>query len=96
LKLYEGLHITVQYRGTRDEYQALPEQWVKMAKDRPDDPLALLLAGEALKNKDTPEAIRLLEAAKAKAPNFPWPAMQLALPLQGWKARRPDQVKGKH
>jgi thiol-disulfide isomerase/thioredoxin len=77
LQPYESLS-----NGTReyapDEYEAFRDQWVKMAKDHPDDPLALLLAGEAQNGRDTPEAIRLLEAAKAKAPDFPWPSLQLA------------------
>ncbi len=61
-----------------DEYPALRDRWVKMAKDHPDDPLALLLAISALWDKDTPQLIRLLEAARTKAPTFPWPARQLA------------------
>jgi thiol-disulfide isomerase/thioredoxin len=77
LRPYESLGSGVREYAP-DEYEALRDRWVKMAKDHPDDPLALLLAGEALSGKDTPEAIRLLEAAKAKAPNFAWPSLQLA------------------
>jgi len=61
-----------------DEYQSLRDRWVKMAQDSPDDPLALLLAGEALWSKNTAESIRLFEASKAMAPNFPWPERELA------------------
>jgi thiol-disulfide isomerase/thioredoxin len=53
------------------------ERYVKAAADRPDDPLALALAGFALFRVNTPEAIRLLEAALAKA-DFPWPHLDLA------------------
>jgi len=61
-----------------DEYPAVRDRWVQAAKDHPDDPLALLIAGKALIGRDTPEAIRLLEAAKTKAPSFPWPDLYLA------------------
>lgn len=81
------------WNATKEEAQALRDQWMKRAKENPDDALALLLAGEVLKGKDTPEAIRLMEAAKAKAPSFPWPAMQLAqLYRQGKYA---DPIKSK-
>jgi thiol-disulfide isomerase/thioredoxin len=76
-----------------DEYPAFRERWIKSSKDNPNDPLALLLGGEVLVGKDTPEAIRLWEAAKAKAPSFPWPALKLA----GFYAdgKRADPVKMK-
>ena len=74
---YESLRNRTR-QETPDDYPALRNQWVKMAKDNPDDPLALLLAGEALVGHNTPEAIRLLEAAQAKAPGFPWPSLRLA------------------
>lgn len=61
-----------------DEYAVLRTHLVQQAKDHPDDPLALALAGRVLIGKDTPEGIRLLEAAKAKAPAFPLPALSLA------------------
>jgi thiol-disulfide isomerase/thioredoxin len=66
----------------QDSYQgdaALRERWMNNAKENPDDALALLLAGKALVGKGTPEAIRLMEAAKAKAPEFPWPARELSI-----------------
>ena len=61
-----------------DQFWSLRERLVKMAKENPDDPLALLLAGLVLRGKDTPESIRLLESAKSKAPNFAWPTKELA------------------
>jgi thiol-disulfide isomerase/thioredoxin len=59
-----------------DSFPALRDRLVKMAHDHPDDPLALMLAGWVLRGKNTPESIRLLEAAKR--PNFPWAAKELA------------------
>lgn len=58
--------------------EQLRARWVNNAKEHPDDPLALLLAGKILMGKDTPEAVRLLEASSAKAPQYPWPAHELA------------------
>jgi thiol-disulfide isomerase/thioredoxin len=89
----EMLKDDVGWTGTKEENEALRDQWVKRAKENPGDPLALLLAGEVLKGKDTPEAIRLMEAAKAKAPGFPWPAMQLAQLYRNGKYA--DPVKSK-
>ena len=60
------------------QYPALQERFRKQAAQNPDDPLALYAAGVALFGTDTPESLRLLEAAKAKAPQFPWPALALA------------------
>ena len=61
-----------------EEYAAIRGRWIQMAKDHPDDPRALLLAAKAHRERETPEAIRLLEAARTKAPDFPWPALDLA------------------
>jgi thiol-disulfide isomerase/thioredoxin len=61
-----------------DEYEKLRNDWIRMGKEHPEDPLALLLASDALNGVDTPERIRLLQAARAKAPEFPWPALDLA------------------
>ena len=75
---------------------ALPElrdRFVKMARDDPNDPLALLLAGSVLRGKDTPESVRLLEAAKAKAPNFPWPFKELANDYFSGKIADQNKVK---
>lgn len=93
LEPYETLRWDVAMGGTHEEYQAFLDQWVKMAKDHPDDPLALLLAGKALQGKNSPEAIRLLEEARTKAPEYPWPARELA-----WfytNGKRADPVKAK-
>ncbi len=77
LEPYQTL-VNKMRRDAPDELPELRNRLVKMAKDDPDDPLALLLAGSVLRGKDTPESVRLLEAAKAKAPNFPWPSLELA------------------
>ncbi|HEY3740956.1 MAG TPA: hypothetical protein VGL53_13980 [Bryobacteraceae bacterium] len=49
-----------------------------MAAQHPDDALALALAAKALFETDTPESIRLAQVARAKAPDFPYPALLLA------------------
>jgi thiol-disulfide isomerase/thioredoxin len=74
------------FRKTRDG-------WVQAAKDHPDDPFALLVAGMALIDVNTPEAIRLLESAKAKAPGFAWPDLYLATIYASGK--RADPAKNK-
>jgi thiol-disulfide isomerase/thioredoxin len=90
---YEILNAWMYPGATHEETLAFQDRLLKMAKDNPDDPLALLLGGEVLVRKDTPEAIRMFEAAKAKAPNFPWPARQLAqLYMHG---KRADPIKEK-
>lgn len=61
-----------------DLYPAVQARYRDQAAQKSDDPLALYLAGYTLTGTDTPEAIRLLEAARAKAPDFAWPALQLA------------------
>ena len=61
-----------------EQFTDLRERFVKMAKENPDDPLALLLAGFVLERNNTPESIRLLESAQSKAPEFPLPAKELA------------------
>jgi thiol-disulfide isomerase/thioredoxin len=78
---YRGL---IEYTRRMQEYldpnpmSALQERFRKQAALHPDDPLALYVAGVALFGTDTPESLRLLEASKAKAPQFPWPALALA------------------
>jgi thiol-disulfide isomerase/thioredoxin len=59
-------------------FAAVQEKYREQAKEHPDDPLMLYLAGNVLTGTDTPEAIRLLNAAKAKAPQFVWPDLDLA------------------
>lgn len=61
-----------------DQLPKLQSDWVRMEQKNPDDPLALLLAAEALDGKDTPESIRLLKAARSRAPQFAWLARNLA------------------
>lgn len=56
----------------------LQHHYGEMAAAHPDDALALVLAANALFEADTPESIRLAEAARAKAPNFSYPALMLA------------------
>ncbi|MFT4113022.1 redoxin domain-containing protein [Silvibacterium sp.] len=69
----------------REEEALHPGSWAafqanyrQQAKDHPNDPLVLYLAAVALNGTDTPESIRLLNAAKAQAPQFVWPDLQLA------------------
>lgn len=94
--LYEQEMYLAQYSRKDDakaEFEALRDRWVKNAQEHPDDALALLLAGKILVNKDTPEAIRLLEMAKAKAPDFPWPAHELTTVY--WRGKYGDDAKMK-
>ena len=51
------------------EYQALHDR-------RPDDGYISYLYGTTLLGRDTPQAIKLFNAALGKAPNFPWPHLQ--------------------
>lgn len=64
-----------------------------MGKEHPDDPLALLLASKALGGVDTPESIRLLQAARAKAPEFSWAALNLAGIYADGKRADPAKAK---
>lgn len=73
---YRRLISFVQYET--DDYPALQAHYREQAAQHPDDPLALYLAGTALFRTDTPESIRLLEAAQAKSPDFVWTKLQLA------------------
>jgi len=77
LEPYRRLIDFVHY-SEADRYPALQALYKEQAAQKPDDPLALFLAGYVLNGTDTPEAIRLLEAANTKAPEFAWPALQLA------------------
>lgn len=77
LEPYRRLIDFVRYSET-DHYPALQARFKEQAAQKPDDPLALYLAAYVLNGADTPEAIRLLEAAKANAPEFAWPSLQLA------------------
>lgn len=76
-----------------DEAPALQNRMVQMAKDHPDDPLALMLGGWALRGKNTPESLRLLHASITKAPNFSWPYKELAGDYFSGKIADPAKVK---
>src|SRR5947209_496754 len=72
-----------------DKLPDLLERYRKQAALHPDDPLALYLAGVALMGKDTTERIRMLEQAKAKNAQFPWPSLELAFFYSGGKRADP-------
>jgi len=74
---YQLLFYSLRHEAP-DQFLELRAGLVRRAEENPDDPFALLLAGFALKGKDTPESIRLLESAQSRAPNFPLPAKVLA------------------
>jgi len=61
-----------------EQFPALQDRFRKQAAANPGDPLAADVAAVALFRTDTPESIRLLEAARASAPDFPWTALDLA------------------
>jgi thiol-disulfide isomerase/thioredoxin len=61
--------------GSWEVFQA---DYRHQAKEHPDDPFVLDLAAYALNGTDTPESIRLLEAAKTQAPQFVWADLDLA------------------
>jgi len=82
----------VPYDASREAaLTALRERLVSDAKAHPDDPMALIMAGKAMADKDPAEAIRLLEAARAKAPDFPWPSYELAGLY--WRGKYADEGK---
>ncbi|HLY40181.1 MAG TPA: redoxin domain-containing protein [Terracidiphilus sp.] len=76
-----------------EEYASVRDRWVQSAKDHPDDPLALVIAGKALVGNNTPQAISLLDAARAKAPDFPWPSLYLASIYGSGKRADPAKTK---
>ena len=63
---------------TAQQYAAVMAEYRKRAEQHPHDPLVLFLAGQVLSGRDTPQSIRFLEQARVEAPNFAWPALQLA------------------
>jgi thiol-disulfide isomerase/thioredoxin len=81
------------YQFSPDEYVKLREKWISMGKEHPDDPMALFLASEGLDGTNTPESIRLLQAARAKAPDFPWAARDLAAIYSYGKFTDPAKAK---
>lgn len=87
---YKRLINFVRY-SEPDQFDALQERYRKEAATKPDDPVAAYAAALALYQKDTPESIRLLESARAKAPDFAWTALELANIYSGGK--RVDKKK---
>jgi thiol-disulfide isomerase/thioredoxin len=61
-----------------EQFDALQERFRNQAAAKPGDPVAADAAAIALSRTDTPESIRLLEAARASAPDFAWTALDLA------------------
>jgi len=86
-------YLTVLNQYAPEDYGTYRDGLVKAAKEHPDDPLALLLAGKALVGKDTPEALKLMEAAKAKAPQFAWADLYLASAYSTGKRVDPAKTK---
>ena len=70
--------ITFVRNSEPEQLPALQDRFRQQVAQHPDDPIALYLAGLALKDTDTDERIRLLNASIARAPAFAWPALQLA------------------
>lgn len=89
----EQLYLAVDpsREGWEATLAAAREHWVSNAKSHPDDPMALMLAGKALEDTDPAEAIRLLDAAQAKEPGFPWPSFELANIY--WRGKYADDAK---
>jgi thiol-disulfide isomerase/thioredoxin len=75
-----------------DHYTALADRFRKQAASQPDDPLALYVAGLALSGIDTPASIHFLERARSQAPNFAWPALELA-DIYNPGTKRPDKQR---
>jgi hypothetical protein len=61
-----------------DRNSALVDRYRKQAEQHPDDPVALYVAGLALSGRNTSLSIQFLEKARSQAPNFVWPALELA------------------
>lgn len=59
-------------------FEAFQANYRQQAKAHPDDPLVLDLAAYALNGTDTPESLRLLDAARKQAPQFVWADLDLA------------------
>ena len=75
--------------------QEISARWVQYAKEHPDDSLALLFSGIALRDKNTPEEIRIFEALEKTTPDFPWPSHELAMlySRSGMKFANPEKMK---
>jgi len=61
-----------------EQFPALQDRLRKQAGAKTGDPVAAYVAAVALFRTDTPESVRLLEAARGSAPDFPWTALELA------------------
>jgi len=70
--------IRIARENQPERIPALQARYREQALARPDDAFALVIAAEALLDTTTPESIRLGEAARAKAPQFFYPALFLA------------------
>lgn len=77
--------ITFVRNSEPEQFPALQDRFRQQVAQHPDDPIALYVAGLALKDTDTDESIRLLNASIARAPAFAWPALQLAEIYAGGK-----------
>jgi len=76
---------TMRNVDTAQQYAAVMAEYRKRAEQHPHDPVALYLAGLALSGRDTPHSMPFLEEARAEAPDFAWPALQLADTYSGGK-----------
>lgn len=74
-----------------EHFLALQGRFRSNAAAKPADPVVADAAALALFRTDTPESIRLLEAARATAPDFAWTALDLANIYAGGK--RVDKKK---
>jgi thiol-disulfide isomerase/thioredoxin len=74
---YRSLINFVRY-SEPEQLPALQARFRKQAAAKPGDPVVADAAALALIGTDTPESIRLLEAARASAPDFAWTALDLA------------------
>lgn len=81
------------YPYSPEDWAKLRDRWIRMGKEHSTDPLALLLESEALNRTDTPERIRLLQADRAIAPEFPWAARDLAVIYSAGKYADPAKAK---
>jgi hypothetical protein len=76
------------------QYSDLSSRFEREAELRPNDPLALYVAGVGLAGTNTPLSIRLLAESGSLAPTFPWPALELAH-IFGPGKKRSDPAKAK-
>lgn len=65
-------------RGRPDAFPALRQKYVEAAERNPQDAFAVYMAGYALQEYKTPEALRLVENAKSLDPAMPWTYITLA------------------